>query len=247
MSKIIRLKEIDSTNKYIIENFDSLEDRSFVTAEMQASGRGRQNKNWISPKGLNLYASYLIKKFTFNISISSWIGGLAALYSIKELSSNEDEFWIKWPNDVYSKDRKLAGVLCEIVSDIHNRPRGVIIGVGINVNMTMEQLSLIDKPATSLLIENNTVTSIYSACDTLLDKMNYFTDMAERREEELFKLWKSENKIIGRKVTVDLLGKNPVCGKVVDIKPCGSLYLMDEKGDFHSFYSGDVSVKSVKK
>lgn len=243
MTKIIRLKEVDSTNKYAIENFDFLEDRTLITAESQTAGRGRRMKNWLSPDGVNLYASIVIKKVNFNISTSSWIGGLAALYTVRDLSSGKDKFWIKWPNDVYSKDRKLVGILCETVSDIQNHPRGVIIGVGINVNMTKEQLSLIDKPATSLLVENGIRANIESVGEMLLDKMNYFTDVAQNSEEELYRLWKAENKIVGMKVNVDILGKDPICGKVVDIKPCGSLYLMDENGDFHTMYSGDVSVK----
>lgn len=247
MPDIVRLREIDSTNKYAIENFDSLKDRTLVTAESQTAGRGRRMKNWLSPEGVNLYASFVIKQINFNVSISSWIGGLAALYTVREIASAVDTFWIKWPNDIYSKDRKIAGVLCETVSDSQNHPIGVIIGVGINVNMTKEQLSSIDKPATSLLVENSIQTSIQTVGEKLHDKMNYFTDLAQKSEEKLYKLWKSDNKIVGRKVNVDILGKDHISGKVVDIKPCGSLYIMDENGDFHTLYSGDVSVKSFDK
>ena len=267
MSNIIRLEEIDSTNKYAIENFDSLSDRMLITADSQTAGRGRRQKNWFSPSGTNLYASFLIKEPKFNVSISSWVGGLAALNTVKDIFSTSNggrcaviagqktvlteqnppqrgELWIKWPNDIYCRDRKLAGVLCETVSDSQNHPRGVVIGVGINVNMTKEQLSSIDKPATSLLAENGIQVSIETVGDLLLDKMNYFTDIAQKSEEELYRLWKTDNKIVGRKVTVDILGRDPICGKVVDIKSCGSLYLMDEKSEFHTLYSGDVSVKS---
>lgn len=247
MPDIVCLKKIDSTNRYAIENFDSLKDRTLVTAESQTAGRGRRMKNWISPEGVNLYASFVIKQIDFNISISSWIGGLAALYTVRNIASGIDDFWIKWPNDVYCKDRKLAGVLCEIVSDLQNHPKGVIIGVGINVNMTKEQLSSIDKPATSLLLENGIQTSIKTVGEMLLNKMILFTDIAQQSKEELYKLWKGENKIVGKKVNVDILGRELINGKVVDIKPCGSLYLLDESGDFHTLYSGDVSIKSIGK
>ncbi|MEI6056466.1 MAG: biotin--[acetyl-CoA-carboxylase] ligase [Lentisphaerota bacterium] len=247
MPDIVRLKEIDSTNKYAIENFDSLKDRTLVTASSQTAGKGRRMKNWLSPEGVNLYASFVIKQINFNVSISSWIGGLAALYTVREIASEIDKFWIKWPNDIYSNDRKLAGVLCETVSDSQNHPIGVIIGIGINVNMTKEQLSSIDKPATSLWIENGIHSSIEIVGEILLGKMNYFTNIARKSEEKLYKLWKADNKIVGRKVNVDILGRDPISGKVVDIKPCGSLYLMDENGDFHTFYSGDISVKSFDK
>lgn len=247
MPNIIRLKKIDSTNKYATENFDTIQDRTLITADSQTAGRGRRMKVWLSPDKVNLYASFVIKKVSFNVSISSWIGGLAALHTIRELSSEKDKLWIKWPNDVYCKDRKLAGVLCEAVSDTQNHSRGVIIGIGINVNMTKEQLDRIDRPATSLLLENGIETNIESVGDILLEKMNYYTSIAQRSEAELYKLWKADNKIIGRKVNVDMTGRDLICGKVVDIKPCGSLYLMDENGDFHTLYSGDVSIKSFEK
>ncbi len=247
MPNIIHLKKTDSTNKFAIENFDSIEDRTLITADSQSAGRGRLKKTWISPDRVNLYASFVIKKVNFNISISSWIGGLSALYAVRDLISENEHFWIKWPNDIYCSDRKLAGVLCETVSDTHNHPRGIIIGVGINVNMTKEQLNSIDKPATSLLVENGIELSIESVGKSLLGKLNYFTLKAEKNEGDLYKLWKEDNKVIGREVEVDISGKNPIYGKVIDIKPCGSLYLMDGDGNFHTFYSGDVSLKSFEK
>ena len=89
--------------------------------------------------------------------------------------------------------------------------------------MTKEQLNSIDKPATSLLVENGIELSIESVGKSLLGKL------AEKNEGDLYKLWKEDNKVIGREVEV-------IYGKVIDIKPCGSLYLMDGDGNFHTFY-----------
>ena len=243
MPKIIRLKEIDSTNKYAIEKFDSLDDRTLVSADSQTAGRGRRQKNWFSPPGANLYASFLIKEPKFNVAISSWIGGLAALSAVRELVPNNNEFWIKWPNDVYCRERKLAGVLCETVSDVNNNIRGVVIGIGINVNMKKEQLDSIDRPATSILAETDNLFDLSAAAQILLEKMNFFTDIAQKSEEELYMLWKADNKIIGRNINVDIVGKETLSGKAIDIKKCGSLYVIDSNGEFRTLYSGDVSVK----
>lgn len=247
MPNILQFKELDSTNKYAKENFDSIEDRTLIVADSQTAGRGRRQKSWFSPPGTNLYASFVIKALKFDVSISSWIGGLAALKTVIELSEASHDFWIKWPNDVYCKDRKIAGVLCETVSDIQNTIKGVIIGIGINVNMTREQLEFIDRPATSLLSETNRILEVSAVSEILLKHAASFTDKAEQNPDELYNLWKSDNKILGRKINVDITGREQVTGKAIDIKRCGSLYLMDDKGDFHTLYSGDVSVKSFEK
>ncbi|HBM15694.1 MAG TPA: biotin--[acetyl-CoA-carboxylase] ligase [Lentisphaeria bacterium] len=246
MSKILRFKEIDSTNKYGIENFDTLSDRLLIIADSQRAGRGRMQKNWFSPPGINLYASFIIKYPKFDISISSWIGGLAALDVARELLPGNKDLWIKWPNDIYCRERKLAGVLCETVSDTHNNIRGVVIGIGININMAKEQLDSIDRPATSIFNETGKVSDIAAAYEMLLKQIQIFTEKAEQSQERLYMSWKEENRIIGRKVNVDILGKTLLDAKVIDIKRSGCLYVIDENGGFHELYSGDVSIKAFE-
>jgi len=244
MERIITLEQVNSTNKYAIDNFDSLSDRTLVTSKKQTEGRGRRQNYWFSPDYVNLYASYMLKTVNFNTIRSSWIGGLATLYTLRDLATQK-KFWIKWPNDTFCGNKKISGVLCETVTDIHNKIKGVVVGIGININMTPEQLGKIEKSATSLLVETKKEFSISKTAEILLKNLDIITAEAMKNDGSLYKMWKKENRIIDKKVTVEIIGKSLLTGKVVDIKPAGELYITDQFGEFHNVYSGDVTVKNI--
>ncbi len=243
MEQIITLEKVDSTNKYASTNFDSLPDKALIISKIQTAGRGRRQTPWVSPDHVNLYASYVLKTVNFNVSMSSWVGGLATLYALRELAPQK-EFWIKWPNDTFCGNKKISGVLCETVSDVNNKIKGIVIGIGININMTSEELKKIEKPATSLIVETGKEVSVIETAKILFKHLDTFTVETIKNYESLYNLWKKENKIVGKKVTIEVIGKEILTGKVVDIKPSGELYVVDEAGAFHTIYSGDVTIKS---
>jgi BirA family biotin operon repressor/biotin-[acetyl-CoA-carboxylase] ligase len=243
MERIITLEKIDSTNKYAITSFDSFPDKALITSKIQTTGKGRRQNAWFSPDYVNLYASYILKTVNFNVPRGSWIGGLATLYTLRELAPQK-EFWIKWPNDTFCGNKKISGVLCETVSDIHNKIKGVVIGIGININMPSEELKKIEKSATSLLVETGKEVSVSETAEVLLKHLDTFTAEAIKNDEFLYNKWKKENKIVGKNVTIEIIGKGILTGKVIDIKPEGELYVIDEAGEFHTIYSGDVTIKS---
>lgn len=126
---VLHFEKIDSTNKYIKENYESLEDFSFVSADEQTSGRGRMDRKWFSNKNENLLFSYLIKnedllcKYeSISIGTATLIARFLELKGIKNVS-------VKWPNDVYVNDKKICGILLE-----GNIKKFLVVGVGLNVN-----------------------------------------------------------------------------------------------------------------
>lgn len=130
--KHIFFESIDSTNTYLKNNYSSLDDMVFVSADYQTAGKGRNDRNWSSSKGKNLMFSLLLKdpkkiKHYKAISIVSAYSIVKVLesYGIKDLK-------IKWPNDVYVGDDKICGILLEAVSS--NTVECLIVGVGLNVN-----------------------------------------------------------------------------------------------------------------
>ncbi len=130
--KTIHFETIDSTNTYLKKNYLDLDDFTFVSADFQSAGRGRNNRNWKSEKGENLLFSLLIKDEALvgnfrSLSVISAFSIIEVLktYNIKNLS-------IKWPNDVYYKDNKLVGILLEGIS--FYKLDAIVIGIGINVN-----------------------------------------------------------------------------------------------------------------
>ena len=127
--KTIHFETIDSTNTYLKKNYEKLDNFTFVSADFQSAGRGRNNRNWKSEKGENLLFSLLIKDKALIDKFSS-LSVISAFSIIKAL--NLEHLSIKWPNDIYYKDSKLCGILLEAVT--RNEIECLIIGIGLNVN-----------------------------------------------------------------------------------------------------------------
>ena len=213
-----------------------------IAAKEQTEGVGRFGKTWESPGNVNLYASFVLKKPAFNILKTSWIGGLAVLNTLRE-TAPDLSFWLKWPNDVFIKEKKIAGVLCESVINSSGEIDGVIIGMGINLNMPEQQVLKIDKPATSILTETGNITTITDTSDILLHHLNKFEQMMlVKSEENVYRIWKSENKLIGKNISITFSDDKTLEVKVLDIKETGQLYVIDKGGNFHSVFSGDITV-----
>lgn len=122
---------IDSTNKYLKENHLKYEDFTFVSASKQTSGKGREQRKWLSNYGENLLFSFLIKNESL-VEKYSYISILTAYSIIKVLETiGIQNAMIKWPNDIYVNDKKICGILLE-----GNIPNYLVVGVGLNVNQT---------------------------------------------------------------------------------------------------------------
>lgn len=151
--KQIHFETIGSTNTWAKENTDQWlpNGLTVISASMQTAGRGRFKREWHSPACVNLYVTFCFWLTDRHHEIG-FIPQLLALAAVKVLEDHHFQPKIKWPNDVLINDKKVAGILCETVSE-ENR-RGVICGIGLNVNMSIEDILKIDRPATSMLAES---------------------------------------------------------------------------------------------
>lgn len=166
---------IDSTNTWAKHNAPLLDHAkvTLVTADEQTAGRGRFKRKWVSPSGLNIYATFciFIEKHRPDIGNLPQILALAASRVLKELGFNP---LLKWPNDVLLSGKKVAGILCETTPLSDNLC--VILGIGLNVNMTQEQLEQIDRPAISLLVADGKQRNVE---EITLRLQNQFLDFLE--------------------------------------------------------------------
>lgn len=131
----IHLTEINSTNDYIKPIAEQLDDNELciVSADYQTKGRGNAGNHWESEKGKNLLFSLAIKPLGFPASKQFNLSMAGALALKDVVSSISNDISLKWPNDIYWKDRKLAGTLIE--TTIKGKYLSTIIwGVGLNVN-----------------------------------------------------------------------------------------------------------------
>ena len=128
------IEQTNSTNTLLKEFIAKGQEPEFVYAGYQTAGRGQTGNSWESEKGKNLICSILLPPnknlYFLNIAVS-----VAILRTMKGSGLPVTEVAIKWPNDIYWKDKKLAGILLENAI-IGNEVKYAIGGIGLNVNQT---------------------------------------------------------------------------------------------------------------
>lgn len=237
--EIIWLSEVDSTNRYAMNNFDALADGTLVAAEFQTAGKGRQNRTWISPRGENIYASFVMKNLAPPVSNASIIASLGALRMLRQ-AAPEVKFWIKWPNDICCGLKKIAGILCE--SKLSASSSGMVAGIGININMPQSALDAIDQPATSLAAETGRNYDLQSTMTVLADELCNLYEDYSTAPRQVFELWKQENLLIGKTVEIVDAGQRQLQGRIADIGESGEIYF-ETGGQTLKFYSGDIRIR----
>lgn len=130
----IHLLETVSTNAYA-KSVDSNTLITLITSDYQTSGRGQRGNSWESARGKNLLLSFVVKPINVSISQQFMLCELISICLCDVLSQYVPEVCIKWPNDIYYRDKKLCGVLIEHDVEGGHLLRS-IIGVGLNVNQS---------------------------------------------------------------------------------------------------------------
>lgn len=126
-----KFEELDSTNDYLRRKLD-LQDYECVIANNQTKGRGKRGNVWISNKGAALFSfSVPNDKEELMEKITIFMGHIVREVLKKYISEeNQKYLTFKWPNDIYYKNKKMCGILCEVIRN------HIIVGIGINVNNT---------------------------------------------------------------------------------------------------------------
>ena len=141
-----------STNTDLIAAAAEREDLSVLVAGHQSAGRGRSTgRQWVAPEGSSLAISVLLRPSAHALSPTSfgWLPLLAGLAMARAVGQciPATEVTVKWPNDVLVAERKISGILSELLPDLS----GVVIGAGINIRQSQDELPI--ENATSLAIE----------------------------------------------------------------------------------------------
>ncbi len=147
---IIRLESVDSTNNYTANRArnNDLRHGAVILAVEQTAGKGQMGAHWQSDAGLNLTFSVFLNNVNLSVERQFLLTKIVSLSLVDLLSNFGVSAKIKWPNDIYVNDRKIAGVLIENVIQGKTITRS-IIGIGLNVN----QQDFGALPATSLSLE----------------------------------------------------------------------------------------------
>lgn len=133
---------------------EELPDLTVVVSANQQAGRGRAGRSWETPPGKALAISVLLKPpmaSAGDTNALGWLpllGGLAMVEAVNPLLPAQSQAALKWPNDVLIGDKKLCGVLSELVPATAGSGPAVVIGAGINLTQNTEELPISN--ATSL-------------------------------------------------------------------------------------------------
>ena len=229
--KQIDLKEIDSTNSYLKRNWKSLDDMTFVFADYQTNGYGRFDRKWESSPKNNLLFSLLIKNNGVLKSPEKLttlfpyiIVYILTYYKINDVS-------IKWPNDIYVKNKKICGMIFE-----SQLPNYLIVGVGLNVNQedalleTATSISQLKNQKYDLVKLKSQIINI--TCDALKN-INSLT-------QKVNEMYQSKNYLLNKKIEFELNNKKLVgIVKSVDIE---NHLIVDVDGEILSLNSGEVKL-----
>lgn len=235
----IHFDSIDSTNTYAKRKYTVFppDQMTVVTADEQTAGRGRYQRKWISPKGVNLYAT-----FCFRLPLkTTHLSSLAEIMAFSFASILIEEGLhpkIKWPNDVQLRQKKVSGVLCETIFGSDHIQ--ILLGVGINVNMETDALDEIDQAATSL--KNETGRS-WDRSLLLKTLENRFLSDLERFKKEGFTPFHDpiENLLAHKGEKIRCFdGKKEWVGICHSLRPDGLLNLSLPDGTLHAISSGDL-------
>ena len=203
--------------------------RGFVAlAEEQTQGRGRRGRSWHSPPGANLYLS-LGCRFHGPVErlsgLSLAIGAMLAEVIARDFAV---ELALKWPNDLYHGERKLGGVLIELLGE-QNGVTPVVAGIGLNVNMPVEDTESIQRPWTDLATARGSQVDRNSLTAQVINQLaSGLTDIAGGDMGGWLEQWRQRDFLHGRQVLVE--GSPTVAGKAAGVDQQGALLVNTETG-----------------
>lgn len=215
-----------------------------IVSEYQTAGRGRRGKQWVSPFASNLYLSII---WDFDQGATALQGlslgiGVAASRALKEF--NVGSVQLKWPNDIYIDNKKLGGILLEMVGD----PGGqctVIIGIGINHRMPEASGQAIDQKWTDLtsssaqfISRNILAGSIINHCFEILSDFQQQGFAAYRDE------WQAIDAFKGKKAVIST-AKDAVEGMPLGVDELGALKMEMDNGEIKHFIGGELSLRAL--
>lgn len=231
---ILVFDSIDSTNAEALRAIERGQTAPFlVLAERQTAGRGRRGRKWASPFAENIYYSLVlrIEGGMRQLEGLSLVVGLAVMQALRELGISGAG--LKWPNDVLVGQKKIAGILLELVGDPADVCH-VVLGVGINVNMQITDE--VDQQWTSMRLEsgkvfdrNHLVGKLGAKLQAYLSRHQLDGFSAIQAEWEQNHLWQ------GRAVSL-IAGVNHIDGEVLGIDGQGALRL--RVGGVEKVFSG---------
>jgi len=237
---LLQLQSVDSTNNYAsrLLRQETVTEGTVILAVHQTGGRGHGGNQWISDKGMNLLISIILKPDCLPVSRQFYLSMSVAAGIQQYISDLEIQALIKWPNDILTHGRKLAGILIE--STVMGSSLSTsVIGIGLNVNQKVFPADLPN--ATSFTLETGKIFDLSDVLQKLLSclegKINllYEGKFMDIKNAYLNRLW-----MINTWMTfADQTGR--FTGRIVDIAESGELAVNRQNGETRLYGFKDIS------
>ena len=211
---------------------------TLIATHDQTNGTGRFDRPWIAPPHTNLcFSIYHATNAPLTAIPSLTMATTLAVYDF--LRSRHIHAQPKWPNDLLVRGKKICGILSEHIEHPITRQKGIITGVGLNVNLTSTQTADIDQPATSMLIETHTMHALESTLDDLIPYLSFWF---KKWQTDYFKAirttWEALTGPIGRPLNIRD-GNQTQSGTLAGYGENGELLLQTQQG-IQPIWSGEI-------
>ncbi|MEO0049227.1 MAG: hypothetical protein RL556_559 [Actinomycetota bacterium] len=227
---------------------------SVLATDFQTAGRGRAGRTWQAPQGTSLAISVLLRpnlQAAANLNHLGWLpllAGLAMSEAVnlalgEQVLGEAGKAKVKWPNDVLVNEKKITGVLSELLPDFS----GVVLGAGLNVSLTTEQLPV--PTATSLLIEKaelnfDSPQLFDQLLSSYLERLNFWYQRFANSNFDANKSGLRQAAIaacvsLGQEVRAILPGDTEILGSAITIDDTGRL-VIEANSEVVTVAAGDI-------
>lgn len=238
---ILRFETLDSTNTEAINQAkQGAEEGLCVVARRQTAGRGRHGRTWISEKDAGLYFSIVLRPKIENkfLPLLTLMSAVAVYETLKNQFQLKPD--IKWANDVHINEKKISGILAEMIET--KKGTAIVVGIGINLKSS-NFLPEIAAIATSIEAETNETVDFDELVSKLTSNLaKYYKILsgvggAEKIRQE----WSEKSSYFRNKPVRVVLDEQTIIGVTDGIEKNGALRVKIDSGEVEIIQAGDVS------
>ncbi|MNZ77604.1 Bifunctional ligase/repressor BirA [compost metagenome] len=241
--KVTVLPVIDSTNQYLLDRINELNSGDSCVAEYQQAGRGRRGRKWFSPFGANLYLSmfWRLEQGPAAAIGLSLVIGIVIAEVLHDLGA--DKVRVKWPNDLYLNDRKLAGILVEMTGKTGDAAQ-IVIGAGLNMVMRNVQADVVNQGWITLQEAGVTIDRNILAVRLIKELRQSLMLFEQEGLSPFLGRWEKLDNFIHRPVKL-IIGDKEIFGTSRGIDAQGAL-LLEQEGILKPWVGGEISLRSAE-
>lgn len=236
---LIHISETNSTNSYLqtLCAKEKVEELTTVIADFQTSGRGQRGNSWESAPGKNLLFSFVLFPEFLEARRQFLISQIVSLAIKEELDNYASDISIKWPNDIYWKDKKICGMLIE--NDLMGKNIcQSIAGIGININQEAFYSSALNP--VSLLQITKKEYDIYEILENMMFRVQTYYDLLRENKTEM--ITRNYKNALFRKEGLHLFKDKhgEFLAKIVRVESDGTLVLENDKQTMKNYMFKEV-------